>query len=465
MRTVKTLATLALVLGGVVPASAGTIGMEATLASPVRYLPPPGITSDNVTYVGTIPDTPGIGGRMLKVGNQTRFYVTGAKGLTIYDVTNPALPTVIGALPLPHFQNEDVDVSDDGSRVIISTDTVHAGPNGTTVAAGGGSIRVIDTSNPAMPRVTAYIASGNHTTTCADAKCDWLYGSSGNIYDARTPGVITQLPTGVPGGGGHAFNRDASGLLISDSGTRRVLDVTNPASPVIISDGKPKGTDGLLQHNNVRPRADQWVPRVVPESGVPDPEFPLRPGELLIGNSESNVRPQCNSTAGGLSTWSMADFDKGAKLEQLKVFRPVNGTYTGDGNPAVNALGCSGHWFTERNNVVAASWYEHGVKFFKINPENGEIAQIGYFQPVVTEAGASHWVTDAAGNEYVYNVDYARGIDILKFDRSVPAPSEQELYESWVWNLENLEARGLGAMASAERFACSLAMRRGLTVA
>lgn len=464
MRMRGLLGITALVCMGAVPANAGTLAADGLPASPVRYLPPPGITSDNVTYVGTIPDAPGIGGRMLKVGNQMRFYVTGAKGLTIYDVTNPALPIPIGHLALPHFQNEDVDVSDDGNRVIVSTDTANAGSNGPSVSAGGGSLRVIDTSNPAMPRVTAYLATSNHTTTCADPKCEWLYGSSGNIYDARTPGVITQMPTGVPGGGGHAFNRDAAGLLISDSGTRRVLDVTDPAKPVVIADGKPKGTDGLLQHNNVRPRADQWEPRVLPESGVPDPKLPLRPGELLIGNSESNVRPQCNTTAGGLSTWSMVDFDKGAKLEQLKVFRPVNGSYIGNGDPAVNALGCSGHWFTERNNVVAASWYEHGVKFFKIDPQYGDITQIGYFQPVVTEAGASHWVTDAAGNEYVYNVDYARGIDILKFDRSVSPPSEEELYESWVWNLENLEAQGPGAMATAERFACRQAMGGGYSV-
>ncbi len=67
---------------------------------------------------------------MMTVNGQPRFYVTGAKGLTIYDVTDPALPRLIGHLPLPHFQNEDVDVSEDGSRVIISSDTVGASPGG-----------------------------------------------------------------------------------------------------------------------------------------------------------------------------------------------------------------------------------------------------------------------------------------------------------------------------------------------
>jgi len=461
-------AVLMVVAGAAAPAAAST-SWGAPVGSPVRYTPPVGgIMSANVTYVGTIPDTPGVGGRMVKVGDQMRFYVTGVKGLTIYDVTDPALPIPLGALPLPHFQNEDVDVSDDGNRVIISTDTVHAGQNGSTVAAGGGSIRVIDTSNPMQPRVTAYIASSNHTTTCADPKCEWLYGSSGNIYDARTPGAITAVSPGVPGGGGHAFNRDATGLLISDSTVRRVLDPReDPAHPTVITDGRTASKfnpDGLLQHNNVRPNAEQWVPRELPESGIPDPEFPLRPGELIVGNSESNLRTQCGGNAGGLSSWSMVDFDTGAKLEQLEVFRPVNGNWA-DGDPAANALGCSGHWFTVRDNMIAASWYEHGIKLIEIDPETAKFTQQGYFQPVVTEAGASHWVTDSEGNEYVYSVDYARGIDIIRFDRAAAPPSEQELSESWTWNLENLQARGPGAYAQAERFACRVAMGGGLSVA
>ena len=448
-------------------APAGAASGGAT--SPVRFLPPAGaVISDNVEYLGTIPDTPGVGGRMVKVGDQLRFYVTGVKGLTIYDVTNPALPIPMGALPLPHFQNEDVDVSDDGSKVIISTDTA-------TLDGGGNrsnGIRIIDTSDPASPRQVGLVAQSNHTAMCADPACEWIYGSSGNIYDARDPANVAA--TGVrwkpTGGSAHALNRDASGLLISDSNPRFVLDPSeSPESPEVIAQGRPTGSDGYLQHNNVRPVADLWEPRPLPEEGEEEaPELPLRPGELLVGNSESNVTVAdgegfCPSYAGGLSTWSMVNFDRGEEMEQLDVFRPVNGEYVG-GDPAVNALGCSGHWFTWNDGIVAASWYEHGVKFFDVDSETGEIDQVGFFQPVATEAGAAHWVTDADGNEYVYSVDYARGIDILRFHRDEPAPSERELYESWAWNLRNLRARGFGSLASAERFACSFAMRGGLTV-
>ena len=459
-RILIALAATALMSAAAVPAGAVPNGASPA-PSLVEFMRPEGIMSDNVLYLGTIPEAPGIGGRVLKVGNQTRFYTTGAQGLSIYDVTIPIAPVLLGKLPLPHFQNEDVDVSDDGSRVIISTDTVAVAPSTSSPASNG--IRIIDTSNPALPTPIGFIGDSNHTTTCADPKCEWLYGSDGGIFDARNPSAISRagsLPTG-----GHAFNRDASGLLVSDSSTRMVLDPrVDPANPTVLATGKPKLTpDGYLQHNNVRPNGDLWVPRETPAEGQPPaPEFPLRPGELLIGNSESNLNATCNG-AGGLSTWSMADFDKGAKLEQIEVFRPVNGTWA-DGNPAVNAMGCSGHWFTWKNNLVAASWYEHGVKFFDVSPTTGAIKQVGFYQPVVTEAGAAHFVGEFQGLDIVYNVDYARGIDILAFDPTLPAPSDRELYESWEWNLRNYQRRGPGPMASLERSFC-FRSAEGLSVA
>ena len=39
------------------------------------------------------------------------MYVTTTEGLNIYDITDPELPVPVGALPLPHFENEDVDLA------------------------------------------------------------------------------------------------------------------------------------------------------------------------------------------------------------------------------------------------------------------------------------------------------------------------------------------------------------------
>lgn len=447
MRSISVAVTL--LVAGAVPATALPGTDIDSSRSLVKYMPPNGaVISSNMLYLGTIPETPGIGGRVLKVGNQTRFYFTGAQGLSIYDVTIPVAPILLGHLPLPHFQNEDVDVSDDGKRVIISTDTVAASPSPSGTFGTG--IRIIDTTNPALPMQVGFIGQSNHTTTCADPKCEWLYGSGGGLYDARNPAAIQRV--GNAPTGGHAFNRDSSGLLISDSGTRLLIDPReDPSNPRVLTTGKVKfSPDGLLQHNNVRPNADLWVPRDPESPDFNDPA--LRPGELFVGNSESNVNPTC-SNAGGLSTWSMKNFDRGQEMKQIEVFRPSNGIWA-DGDPAVNALGCSGHWFTWKDNKVAASWYEHGVKVFDINPTNGHIQQVGYYQPVVTEAGAAHWVGEFNGLDIIYNADYARGIDILAYDDSLPKPSGQEIYESWEWNLRNYEKRGPGVASSLERYFC-----------
>ncbi len=451
MRRSSLLVVLALILGTLAAAPA-TATADATPIE-LTYVNPGGaaFTSPNVKYVGTIPvESPGIGGRLLNVGGQQRFYMTGAKGLTIFDVTNPAAPKELGRLPLPHFQNEDVDVSDDGSRVIISTDTAAVRPPGGVSPGQGNGIHIIDASNVTAPKLVGFVAVSNHTTTCADAACNWLYGSGGAIIDATDPAApkntgLKWFRNGVTGS--HALNRDASGLMISDSTPRLVLDVSDPRNPVALTTGKPNvalGKDGLLQHNNVRPRAEQWTPRAETDT---DPA--MRPGELLIGNSESNLNNSCTN-AGGLSTWNMTNFDKGQPMTQVDVFRPTNGNWQ-DGNPNKNALGCSGHWFTVDGDMVVTSWYEHGVRFFHVDPATGKITQKGFFQPVVTEAGAAHWITGPNGEKYVLAPDYARGLDILQYIPDAPVPTSEEFDASWAAN-----ARRIGPSAQAERFLCRL---------
>lgn len=449
------------------------------------------ITSPNVTYLGTLPiDSPGVGGtvRTHAVTGQRLFYATGLKGLTIYDVSDPALPVPVGVLPFPHSQNEDVSVSADGTRVIISADGALLLP----IMPQSRGIHVVDATDPANPVMVATHPDSNHTTECADPSCDWLYGSStAGIYDATRAdeGIITRVEDrnwneytdadGNPAAttGRHAANVDEAGLVITDSTPRLVLDPRphtgadgveyGPANPEVLAVGTPnRATDNRLQHNNWRPNATRWEPRdpaveadrfedlVDGQEPQPQslPEGSLRAGEVMIANSESNLNPQC-SMAGGLSTWDLRDFDKGRAPVELDVFRPVSGTWA-EGNPAVNGLGCSGHWFTvnpvsDTTAHVTASWYEHGVRFFEVGLDTGKITEVGFFQPVATEAGAAIWIDD----QHVYSVDYARGIDILRFDAEAPRPTEQERVDAWLLSLGRV-----GELASRERAYCQLAV-------
>src|SRR3954452_5624524 len=79
--------------------------------------------SANVTELGTLPEAVGaIGARFSPDGNT--MYVTSATGLGSYDATQPEAPQRLSRLPLPHFENEDVDVGHIGGRdyVIITND-------------------------------------------------------------------------------------------------------------------------------------------------------------------------------------------------------------------------------------------------------------------------------------------------------------------------------------------------------
>ena len=166
----------------------------------------------------------------------------------------------------------------------------------------------------------------------------------------------------------------------------------------------------------------------------------------MLSNGETNFTGQCEDGSGPFATYSAKNFERGRKLAVLDVFRPVSGDYS-DGGPAVNALGCSGHWFTERDNRVAAGWYEHGTRILKVEPSNGQISQLGYFQPVVGSASAAHWIDD----EYIYVIDYLRGIDIIRYDRSKPKPGKQRLDKSWMAKLNVTDPA-----SASERYRCRL---------
>jgi hypothetical protein len=452
--------------------------MPATAIPPIPLGAP--ITSANVTYHGTIPlDSPGVGGEVVQRNGKRYFYVTGAYGLSIYDVTNPLDPGLSGHLVFPHSQNEDLKVSEDGTRAVIAADgSLPFSPNEVTTG-----VHIIDTSDVANPRIigsTGEFVGGmpqggtpEHTVACADAKCEYLYGSStGDIYDATNPADIKVVGKwnvdreGKTVPSRHALNRDASGLLISDSSPRLVLDTTGvidasatPVKPVVLAQGGRATEDPRLQHNNIRPDALDWRPRGIGDAvqfkaitpsarskSVTNVRPVMRPGEIFIGQSESNINPGC-TTGGGLSTWSMVNFDKGAPLQQLEVFQPMAGTWT-DGNPATAVGGCSGHWFAENDGIVAASWYEHGVRFFEVDKTVGTIKEIGYSQPVVGISSAAYWVSDTV----VYAVDNERGIDVISFNRSAPRPSEKQLVASWL-----ASAGQVSTAASAERYLCQLA--------
>jgi hypothetical protein len=129
--------------------------------------------SSNVERVATIP--------ALKTAIAINFiddtmFVSTAHGVYSYDVSDPADPTPLGALPMYIWENEDVDVDAARKRLFISRD-----PRGfTTPATPGalfpyGAVHIIDVSDPgAMRQLNVFTVPAGHTTSCVN-QCDFVW--------------------------------------------------------------------------------------------------------------------------------------------------------------------------------------------------------------------------------------------------------------------------------------------------
>jgi hypothetical protein len=232
---------LALVLAAA-PAGAQSFGSET--------LP---LKSDNVTPLATIPLGKPVGARF----RDQFMYVTGTDGLSVYDVSNPALPVPAGFLPLPHFENEDVDLG--GDILLISND-----PSETV-----GVLYVIDISDPHLPVLKSEMINGfgdgqaqdalaifgipevpgspetgiGHTASCIKADCSWAYlaGTSKgiSIVDLRDPAkpvVAGRFVPDITGLASHDVQVDGDGIawIVGADGTAG-YDVTDPLHPVQVA--------------------------------------------------------------------------------------------------------------------------------------------------------------------------------------------------------------------------------------
>ena len=97
------------------------LALTAAIAAPAsaQMLPaePPLAASTNVHVLGHIPGT--AAGMTFK---DHYAYVSGWGGITVLDIAKADSPKLVGALPLPHFENEDVDLC--GNTLLVVNDRV-----------------------------------------------------------------------------------------------------------------------------------------------------------------------------------------------------------------------------------------------------------------------------------------------------------------------------------------------------
>jgi hypothetical protein len=382
--------------------------------------------SPNVEAVASIP--------ALKLAIAINFigdtmFVSTAHGVYSYDVTDPANPTLLGALPMYIWENEDMDVDPVRKRLFISRD-----PRGFTTPATSGStfpkgaVHIIDVANPRlMTQVGFFLVDAGHTTTCVNA-CDtiWTAGPYAKqdvnppvgrpIYatDVTDPANPTPCPAPIDTdhfdgrtGYVHDVQVDAAGVAwVSGEGGLRgywtsgqhvnpltgLLETATGCAPIPYAGaGTPaSATPSRFMHNSWR-----------------DAE---RTPDVVLG-TEENVVSAC-ATAGRFVAYDVSETLDGrgfAPATRKDARMRVLDTWTPEKQQG--STGCaSAHYFASRGDgLTVNAFYDQGVRFLDVS-DPSDIRQVGYFVNDDSNTWAAYW-----HRGYVFVADSGRGVDVLRF--------------------------------------------------
>lgn len=388
--------------------------------------PPAGAISPGITFLANVPE--------LKTAISLNFigdtmFASTVTGIYSYDVSDPAAPRPLGALPQYIWENEDVDVDPERQLLFLSRD-----PRGFTTPATSafpyGAIQVIDVSNPAaMAQLSMVLLPGGHTTTCVDdCRYTWTGGPGTGLgqpsdwkgrpvfgTDMRDPSNPVACPEPIDVGRNdgvtdyaHDVQVDAAGVAwVSGRGGVRGYWVTGRhrdprdgkvkaatgCTPVPYAGGGTElGSSGPLMHNS-------WHnPRLAVDG---------RKGDVLMA-TEENVTTTC-STAGLFVTYDLKGSYRGEgfrgaghRLRELDTWSPEE---------QPGSTGCaSAHYFTDRGDgLVAIAFYGQGTRLLDVrNPR--DIRQVGFYRPEDANTWAAYWRPGG----HVFVADFDRGVDVLE---------------------------------------------------
>jgi hypothetical protein len=370
------------------------------------------------------------------------MFVSTVHGVYSYDVSDPAKPALLGALPMYIWENEDVDVDPIRKRLFISRD-----PRGFTspVTPGSafpyGAVHIIDVSDPRlMTQLNMFLVPAGHTTTCVN-RCDTIW-TSGPYANAQTQPGLTGRPIYATDVTDPANPKPCPAPIDTDHNfgvNDYVHDVQVDADGVAWVSGQ----GGVRGYWTSGEHLDPLQGRVrtatgcdpVPYAGAGTPKSATpsqfmhnawrdvsRP-EILLG-TEENVVSDC-ATAGRFATYDLTGTFAGEgfrpETRATATMTPLD-TWTPERQPG--STGCaSAHYFTSRGDgITVNAFYEQGVRFLDTSDPT-DIRQVGYFVNADSNTWAAYW-----HKGLVYVADSGRGIDILRFTgaagraRTVRAP-------------------------------------------
>jgi hypothetical protein len=445
------------------------------LIAPAGAVAPPVVASANLNLVGALPEAGVISATFLTT--KPVLVVSTAKGLSTWDISNPALPKLLGAIVLPHSQNEGVSVGErpDGKIfALIGVDEASYAPQTPTtpphVFGGAGSkimyiVELTDLANPVL-RSRIDTKSSTHTVSCITTACEYVYTSGAyddyfNVIDVRDLANPKEISTVYsPAHSGHDWDTDDSGLLwqVGRQGLVAYDASTNPANPTPVAVGNNASRNGastynnFILHNAQRPNATVFEQNEANGIRLPKDQANVNNGNVLLVTEEDYLDPTCGGGEGSFSTWYIPYTDADQLLiDNPKAFANSNtGTRASWGRGKVEPLDswntelldtgrdtvagalCSAHYFDfHQNGFIAQGWYQQGLRILDVrNP--ADIKQVGYYFTGAMETFAANWVPeyDATGKQtgrktnMLYTQDPSRGLEFFTFTFPTTAPAD-----------------------------------------
>jgi hypothetical protein len=389
---------------------------------------PPLATSSNVHLLGHIPGT--AAGMNFK---DHYAFVSGWAGITVLDIARPESPQLVTFLPLPHFENEDVDLC--GNTLIVVNDRESRDL--------GSVMYVIGIANPAAPTIQAVLPLGltgqgrgsGHIANFVKTDCTqaWLDGGDHvEVVDLTVPSAPRSLGKFASAAAdspnfnvSHDTELDSTGTVwnVGGGGAAAYQLTLDPLAPKLL------GTTGTAGRN-LSPYNDFIL------------HNSQRRGKTLLVTEEDYIDtdetpPGGCRGQGKFETWDVSRLNKGAITPLGTWETELNGMFTSgavDSKAPVTA-NCSSHWFDAKDGVAAVGWYEQGVRFLDYRTPT-DIQQVGYYIPANGSTWAAYWSPTDPTGQIVYTADAYRGVDVLRIDnggltgKKVKAPVQDSWFGS-----------------------------------
>jgi hypothetical protein len=397
-----------------VPATASVMNKRTVMAPPAVAAPLEG-NGENMKIVGNV-EVDGV--TELDMAGDHAFLASD-QGLTLVNVSDPKAPFVESFADCPGGYG-DVDVNAQATVALLGSD---GGVPGCADGNTGGTaiFDVTDKKNPVYKGFVP-VDVGSHTQTL---DFPYLYINNYDpeyrvieiydISDLEKPKKISQVEmNGTAAHDSYVDHRpDGKTLLYSASvASHDVVDVTNPAAPVVLQ--KVRDNQVTISHQ-LEPNFKRDLLIATDEYGGGATsgacgKSPTADPTYLLGGQATGAQG-----LGGVHFYTAAEDGTFALngADKKGVFNiPLH---------APETSGCTAHvfWQAPFENRMTIAWYSQGVRIVDFN-DPAQPKEIGWFIPT----GSSAWGAKPHKG-HVYVSDMSRGLDVYEFTGGGwPATSE-----------------------------------------